>query len=632
MSNFQRISSSSWQNKVPGSRWFRSDLHLHTLDDHPNTNLKRPSAVGADGLPEEPNTQTAYARAFLQAAIANNIQVLGLTPHAVKSGDTDTTSATWRIVEVWNEEDDDDGVPFRDKIYAVFPGFEPSFNDGAEGIHLIFLFDPEIGRSDYLAAFTQVMAINTAYSGHSLQMSSHPMEKAISNIEIFHERQKHHWDYLCLAPHAFGRKGLFKLKGQVLEHFPRHKEIRGLELKDDHLPEDAYTGKNWLEGSMKELHYTFYHASDAYRVTDIGKRFTMIKLAIPKIEALRQAFLSSDSRTQIAYQKDMSGALVVRGDLQKPLAEDRPWLRKVTVSGGTSFFKEQTFNLNPDFNCIIGGRMSGKSVLLDGLRVWFDHNLPVPDKFKTREVVESRAKNRFLSGSPEISVDICSPELLDLPDNKKWPAQFYTQRELQSAATNQATMRDVIHRLIPGYANDLTRYEKIIKELDDKIDQGIVVIRSSSSEIGKLAEEYKSAKDAKKALKRFEEAGIGIVKIAQEDKNIIQIFENQIDDKIQNIENLELDTEGLKKIQSEELKNILGGKLKIPEETEEQDVLKFTEFYNTHLIQAKAILEKIQSINSKASLESITSLQKLYPFTPLFEEKKFIGCVFSKVH
>jgi hypothetical protein len=36
---------------VPGSRWFRADLHPHTLDDHPNANLTRPSelAYGAYG-------------------------------------------------------------------------------------------------------------------------------------------------------------------------------------------------------------------------------------------------------------------------------------------------------------------------------------------------------------------------------------------------------------------------------------------------------------------------------------------------------------------------------------------------------------------------------------------------------
>ena len=63
------------------------------------------------------------------------------------------TSAVWQIVEEWNSGIDDDGVPFREKVYAVFPGFEPSLKDGRSGLHLIFLFDPEIGRINYLKAF-----------------------------------------------------------------------------------------------------------------------------------------------------------------------------------------------------------------------------------------------------------------------------------------------------------------------------------------------------------------------------------------------------------------------------------------------------------------------------------------------
>ncbi len=41
--------------------------------------------------------------------------------------------------------------------------------------------------------------------------------------------------------------------------------------------------------------------------------------------------------------------------------------------------------------------MSGKSVFLDGLRVWFGHDLPTDRKVK--DTVKSRADKRFLSGS-----------------------------------------------------------------------------------------------------------------------------------------------------------------------------------------------------------------------------------------
>ena len=155
MTDFKRNSSTHWHDEIPGTRWFVGDLHVHTLDDHPTTNFKYPE--GVDGSPDDPSTQYEYAKAFLRAAVEARIEVLGLTPHAVRAGKTDQTSATWKIVEVWNNEDDEDGVPFRDKIYAIYPGFEPNLSSGDEGIHLLFLFDPEIGREGYLGAHNAVM-------------------------------------------------------------------------------------------------------------------------------------------------------------------------------------------------------------------------------------------------------------------------------------------------------------------------------------------------------------------------------------------------------------------------------------------------------------------------------------------
>ena len=113
MSSFVRNCNAVWCEQVPGARWYRADLHVHTLDDHPSSNFKFPS--GISGPAPDLSTQEAYARSFLQHAIANGIEVLGLTPHSVRSGSQDETSATWKIIETWNNDNDDDGVPFRDK-------------------------------------------------------------------------------------------------------------------------------------------------------------------------------------------------------------------------------------------------------------------------------------------------------------------------------------------------------------------------------------------------------------------------------------------------------------------------------------------------------------------------------------
>jgi hypothetical protein len=66
---------------------------------------------------------------------------------------------------------DDDGIAFTEKIYAVFPGFEPSLADGARGVHLLFLFDPSIGRDTYLRAFQSVMGGTMSLPAKNVSLS-----------------------------------------------------------------------------------------------------------------------------------------------------------------------------------------------------------------------------------------------------------------------------------------------------------------------------------------------------------------------------------------------------------------------------------------------------------------------------
>ena len=153
--HFERRPAKPWQEEIPGTRWFKVDLHVHTIDDHPGGRARLPNGLSGDLT--DPEVLSRYARRFLQASVASGVQVIGLTPHSPRAGTTPETSAGWKIVDEWNGGNDDDGVPFREKIYAVFPGFEPNVDDGAKGIHLLFLFDPEIGRDRYLSLYDAIM-------------------------------------------------------------------------------------------------------------------------------------------------------------------------------------------------------------------------------------------------------------------------------------------------------------------------------------------------------------------------------------------------------------------------------------------------------------------------------------------
>ena len=312
---FIRQDANRWHQEIPGARWFKGDLHIHTTDDHAGGRVKLPSSI--DGSIESGKAIQAYARAFLQRAASRGVKVLGLTPHAPQFSTSPESSAVWRIVEEWNEGIDSDGVPFRDKIYAVFPGFEPSLKQGRSGLHLLFLFDPEIGRDRFLKAFNLVMGGVEPWRGNELQLSDLGAEDAFGALRKFHDREcpntgQHagSWSYITLAPHIESDKGLLGAqKAQVLQLF-QHEEVAGLELGDERLPFDTLRNRPWLDSGMANHRQAFFHGSDAYSVDDIGARHTWFKLASPNIEALRQAFIASDSRMRIAYRRNGEGDLV----------------------------------------------------------------------------------------------------------------------------------------------------------------------------------------------------------------------------------------------------------------------------------------------------------------------------------
>lgn len=538
--------SEHWHAEVPGSRWFRADLHVHTLDDFAGGRVQWINEL--NGSPQDPEVQKNYAHLLLQAATARGIEVLGLTPHSVQAGDTDQTSATWRIVEAWKSDLDSDGVPFRDKIYAVFPGFEPSISDGAKGIHLIFLFDPEIGRNAYIRTFRAVMGGIEPWQGGALRNSTLDAKTVFEHVRRLRREEGGRWDYLCLAPHAFSDKGLFNsLKSQMLQDFP-HEEVCALELGDGMVLEDKVGRPEtpWFDDGLRKYHHSLFHSSDAYTLSaepqpkklfELGSRFVLLKLARPCIEALRQAFLAADSRLRVPYMKDSAGNLILRGDLPDPQASNRPWLKSVSIRGGSSFFagldaetkqeREQTFQLSPDFTCVIGGRMSGKSTLLDGLRVDGEHTLPQEDDVK-KDVLD-RANQRFLSGNPTITYDVKGPINPTAANNERWPAEFYTQRELQKAVHDQDGLRKLLFRLVPSETKALTAREDTLRQLDASVAKRVIECEAHRGALAEAEQGLLKAEKAREALERFDKVGVGELTDAQDDVGAVQGVKNDIE-------------------------------------------------------------------------------------------------------
>ena len=315
-----------------------------------------------------------------------------------------------------------------------------------------------------------------------------------------------------LAPHIDNDKGLLGAqKAQVLKFF-NHDEVAALELGDNKLPDDTIKSRSWLRKGMADHRQAFFHGSDAYVVDEIGKRYTWVKLASPKIEALRQAFIASDSRMRIGYRRVDNGELEEIPDPPDVTMNQRPWLKSVKVSGKASFFGNGSetehgsqFDFSPDLTCIIGGSMTGKSTLLDGLRVHVA--APLPKDERAREQVVARGKGRFLSGSAEVVLD-CPGRAPTAAPHEQWPAVFYTQTELQRLAQDPDAVEDVLARLVASETRDIVAHEKCLKEFDKELTRAASNLAKLGDDVAVAEQAPQRSQKAAEELEAFSDAGV----------------------------------------------------------------------------------------------------------------------------
>lgn len=588
-----------WHDEVPGTRWFRADLHLHTLDD-PYVALP----PGIDGERDDPDVLLVYAKRFLDSAIAQGIEVLGLTPHSacIKAG----ISAAWTIVETWERGNQpSSGRAYRDLIYAVYPGFEPSFADGNSGIHLIFLFDPSVGKERYLNAFSAIMGGRLAYDRTNLNCTQESPKGAFGKLDD--RRGVGKGKYLVVAAHPLQPNGLlYRPDHSIADLAGGH--IHAAELGRDKTLGENLAANGKLRHAFEKGRVALYHTSDANKLADVGAapterelghRFTLLKLASPTLEALRQAFLGRDSRLRIPYVRDAAGELVLDPDLPVPVPQGpggRPWIREIRVQGGTSFLRDQTFRLSPDLTCVIGGSMTGKSTLLDGLRLTFGGEQGMPDRATTvgRDAL-ARARDRFLSGGT--LVEMVSPAGDPTrPVSERFSPRFFSQGELKSLANDDEGIEHLLFHLVPGRGADLLAQRDALRDLDRRIAGAVPRLTRLQEQVAEAEQEYRRTAAARDAMKQFEQAGTAALPPAQQDAARARTFVSDVQEQTERARDMAeaIGALTLPALDSAEIMAHLSPQL--PE-----DAADATSLLTTAKTQAEAVVASLENLGRIAS-------------------------------
>lgn len=232
------------------------------------------------------------------------------------------------------------------KNISVFPGIEIT----AKGGHILAIFDLDypISRLD---DFLPVVGITRELRGKHNALAA--------DFEVVLERINE-YEGLAIAAHADDKRGFLISIPQGTHRIEiySNKFLNGLELID------SGNIKKYSKGSIPNYKRKIacIQSSDSHDLSEIGRRYCYLKMDEVSLEGLRQALL--DHEVKIRYMPDK-------------VLLNFPRLKSIEATKG--FFEDEVFDFHPNLNCIIGGKGTGKSLLIEFLRFAFEDVSSIDD-------------------------------------------------------------------------------------------------------------------------------------------------------------------------------------------------------------------------------------------------------------
>lgn len=324
----------AWEWK--GAKWWKFDFHTHTpaSDDY---------GKGADQEALKQRT----AREWLMDYMKAGIDCVAITDH---------NSGAWidKLKTEYAKMEKEKPSDFRP--LHLFPGVEISVHGG---IHVLAIFDKDKETSD-IDSLLGAVGYNGG-KGASDSVTTKSLTEVADEILLK--------GGIAIPAHVDENNGLFKLTGQTLKQALDCEIIEAIEVTNEHSTKpSAYASRNrpLTEVVGSDAHHPKGNPGQKYP----GSRFTWIKMGHPCIEGLRLALLDGPLS-------------VLRSDAtaQDPNQHAEMAIEYIEVKEARYIGRPNAFrvDLNPWMNAIIGGRGTGKSTIVEFLRLNLRRDKELPD-------------------------------------------------------------------------------------------------------------------------------------------------------------------------------------------------------------------------------------------------------------
>lgn len=359
-------------NDYQGMRWFKCDFQVQTPEDGINwsdadTRLSdprrplvppQPDSNGNVGpnVPDESRIQEV-ARIYLRRCHSLELEVIGVTDHNFSQK---TEPRDWFLTHLVEQNKSVARELNRRPLY-ILPGFEVDI-----GYHVLCLFNPakqlsHVRRINML--LTKLGLIENQRFRSGLPEPLRSAGESVSLKKLLEVIQNEHGG-IVIAAHADQNDGIMSqprnmadyqlmnlMAVEVTANPPSPRFLDILEGRNTHWSRSERQPAYVMSSDAKSLKTD---ASGNPLTNSLGYRHTWLKMSNPSVEALRQAFLDPLSRVSVQGERPSD-------------SQTHPRISSVSVRGA-KFLADQEVFFSENLNCVIGGRGSGKSSLLEYIR------------------------------------------------------------------------------------------------------------------------------------------------------------------------------------------------------------------------------------------------------------------------
>ncbi|MDP3028165.1 MAG: ABC transporter [Deltaproteobacteria bacterium] len=322
-----------------GARWWKFDFHTHTP-------VSNDYGKGSDQAALKSRNPKEWLLGYMQAGI----DCVAVTDH---------NTGAWidKLKQAVTELETENHADFRP--IHLFPGVEISVNGG---IHLLAILGCEKTTSDIDSLIGAVGF--SGIKGASNDVTTKSFVEVVTAIVCA--------GGIAIPAHIDEDNGLFKQTGTTLQQALDCGDVFAMELVDATFQKpQPYINKklSWTEVLGSDAHHPSGNPGQKFP----GSRFTWVKMGSPSIEGLQLALLDGSL-----------SVLPSEGTPGDPNEHAALALESIEIANARFMGRPQPFaiKLNPWLNAIIGGRGTGKSTLIEFLRLALRRDDELPDDLK----------------------------------------------------------------------------------------------------------------------------------------------------------------------------------------------------------------------------------------------------------